>query len=122
MVRKIYNCKEGCSVESTLQIISGRWKSVLLYHLIFDGELRYSELQRMIPGITRRMLSLQLKDLEADELVEREVVQEKPLMVVYRVTDYGYSLRPVIEMLNNWGEAYNQRYAGQLEEECLSCY
>jgi DNA-binding HxlR family transcriptional regulator len=64
-------------VESTLQIISGRWKSVLLYHLIFDGELRYSELQRTIPGITRRMLSLQLKDLEADKLVEREVIQEK---------------------------------------------
>ncbi|KAF0395813.1 transcriptional regulator [Pediococcus pentosaceus] len=74
---KIYNCKKGCSVESTLQIISGRWKSVLLYHLIFDGELRYSELQRTIPGITRRMLSLQLKDLEADKLVEREVIQEK---------------------------------------------
>ncbi len=64
-------------MESTLQIISGRWKSVLLYHLIFDGELRYSELQRTIPGITRRMLSLQLKDLEADKLVEREVIQEK---------------------------------------------
>lgn len=109
-------------MESTLQVISGRWKSVLLYHLIFDGELRYSELQRMIPGITRRMLSLQLKALEADELIEREVVQEKNLMVVYRVTEYGYSLRPVIEMLNNWGEGYNQRYEGQLEEECLTCH
>lgn len=45
MVRKIYNCEEGCSVESTLQLISGRWKSVLLYHLIFEGEHRYNELQ-----------------------------------------------------------------------------
>ena len=106
-------------MESTLQIISGRWKSVLLYHLIFDGELRYSELQRTIPGITRRMLSLQLKDLEADKLVEREVIQEKKLKVVYRVTDYGYSLRPVIEMLYNWGENNNQRYAGKLKEEFL---
>ena len=60
MVRKIYNCEEGCSVESTLQLISGRWKSVLLYHLIFEGEHRYNELQKKIPGITRRMLSLQL--------------------------------------------------------------
>jgi Predicted transcriptional regulators len=119
LIRKIYNCKKGCSVESTLQIISGRWKSVLLYHLIFDGELRYSELQRTIPGITRRMLSLQLKDLEVDKLVEREVIQEKKLKVVYRVTDYGYSLRPVIEMLYNWGENYNQRYAGKLKEEFL---
>ncbi|WP_321384501.1 helix-turn-helix domain-containing protein [uncultured Enterococcus sp.] len=119
MMRKIYNCKEGCSVESTLQLISGRWKSVLLYHSIFDGELRYSELQRTVPGITRRMLSLQLKDLEADGLIEREVIQEKPLMVVYRMTEYGYSLQPLIEMLYEWGEDYNQRQAGQLTEESL---
>lgn len=119
MTRKIYNCENGCSVESTLQIISGRWKSVLLYHLIFEGEYRYSQLQRTIPGVTRRMLSLQLKDLENDGLVNRRVVQEKPLMVAYSITDYGMSLKPVIEMLYTWGEDFNQKNAGKLEEESL---
>lgn len=65
MARKIYNCEKGCAVESVLQVLSGRWKSVILDHLIFDGEL-----QRFIPGITRRMLSLQLKDLESDGLIK----------------------------------------------------
>lgn len=121
MVRKIYNCEEGCSVESTLQLISGRWKSVLLYHLIFEGEHRYNELQKKIPGITRRMLSLQLKDLENDGLIERHVIQEKPLMVSYHITDYGHSLKPVIQMLHQWGNEYNQLNSGTLEEECLTC-
>lgn len=121
MVRKIYNCEEGCSVESTLQLISGRWKSVLLYHLIFEGEHRYNELQKKIPGITRRMLSLQLKDLENDGLIERHVLQEKPLMVSYNITSYGYSLKPVIQMLHQWGNEFNQINHGNLEEECLIC-
>lgn len=121
MVRKIYNCEEGCSVESTLQLISGRWKSVLLYHLIFEGEHRYNELQKKIPGITRRMLSLQLKDLENDGLIERHVLQEKPLMVSYGITGYGYSLKPVIQMLHQWGNEFNQLNHGNLEEECLIC-
>ncbi|EUJ28514.1 cinnamoyl ester hydrolase-like protein [Listeria floridensis FSL S10-1187] len=122
MSRKIYNCENGCSVESTLQIISGRWKSVLLYHLIFEGEHRYSELQRFIPGVTRRMLSLQLKDLESDGLIYRKVMQEKPLRVAYGVTEYGLSLKPVIEVLYDWGETYNKKNAGRLEEECLVYY
>jgi Predicted transcriptional regulators len=119
MVRKIYNCEEGCSVESTLQLISGRWKSVLLYHLIFEGEYRYNELQKKIPGITRRMLSLQLKDLESDGLISRRVIQEKPLMVSYHITEYGHSLKPVIQMLHQWGNDFNQINYGNLEEESL---
>lgn len=121
MERKIYNCETGCPVESTLQLISGRWKSVILYHLIFEGEHRYSELQRKIPWITRRMLSLQLKDLENDQLIKRQVLQEKPLMVSYRITDYGYSLKSVLKVLHQWGADYNQRNEGKLEEECLAC-
>ncbi|WP_265459947.1 winged helix-turn-helix transcriptional regulator [Enterococcus sp. HY326] len=122
MTRKIYNCEKGCSVESTMQIISGRWKSVLLYHLMFEGEHRYSELQKTIPGITRRMLSLQLKDLEQDGLVYRKVLQEKPLMVAYGITDYGNSLKPLIEMLYHWGEDFNKKNSGRLEEESLLYY
>ncbi|OJG89502.1 HxlR family transcriptional regulator [Enterococcus raffinosus] len=92
-----------------------------MYHLIFEGEHRYSELQRKIPGITRRMLSLQLKDLENDQLIKRQVLQEKPLMVSYRITDYGYSLKSVLKVLHQWGADYNQRNEGKLEEECLAC-
>lgn len=119
MQRKIYNCVKGCSVESTLQLISGRWKSVLLYHMIYGGDYRYNELQKKIPGITRRMLSLQLKDLENDGLIVRQVIQEKPLMVSYRITEYGESLKPIISMLQQWGDHYNQLNKGQLEEENL---
>lgn len=122
MTRKIYNCENGCAVESTLQIISGRWKSVILYHLMFDGELRYNELQKLIPGITRRMVSLQLKDLETDGLIYRKVVQEKPLQVVYGMTNYGNSLKNIIELLYHWGEDFNHKNAGKLEEESLTGY
>jgi DNA-binding HxlR family transcriptional regulator len=122
MTRKIYNCENGCAVESTLQIISGRWKSVILYHLMFDGELRYNELQKFIPGITRRMVSLQLKDLETDGLIYRKVVQEKPLQVVYGMTNYGNSLKNIIELLYHWGEDFNHKNAGKLEEESLTGY
>lgn len=122
MDRKIYNLDDGWSVESTLQIISGRWKSVLLYHLIFEGEYRYNELQKKIPGITRRMLSLQLKDLENDGLVYRKVLQEKPLQVAYGITEYGKSLQPVISILYQWGEDFNEKNRGKLEEVCLTCY
>lgn len=121
MARRIYNCEEGCAVESTLQLISGRWKSVVLYHLIFEGTHRYNELQKKIPGITRRMLSLQLKDLEHDGLIKRQVLQEKPLMVSYQITDYGSTLKPVIQMLNQWGNAFNHKNSGNLETECLAC-
>lgn len=93
--RKIHNCLDGCSVESTLQLISGKWKCMLLYHLIFEGAYRYSELHRFLPCITKRMLSLQLKDLEADKLIQRTVIQEKPIVVSYSVTEYGRTLAPV---------------------------
>ncbi|WYK00961.1 hypothetical protein A5821_002087 [Enterococcus sp. 7F3_DIV0205] len=108
--RKIHDCLDGCSVESTLQLISGKWKSVLLYHLIFEGAYRYSELQRFIPGVTKRMLSLQLKDLETDGLISRTVIQEKPIAVSYSVTEYGRSLAPVIESMYLWGNSFNSRH------------
>ncbi|MGV0167004.1 winged helix-turn-helix transcriptional regulator [Furfurilactobacillus sp. WILCCON 0119] len=107
MKRARYECENGCSVESTLQLISGRWKSVLLYHLIFDGDLRFSELQKKIPGLSRRMLSHQLKELEDDHLVNRNVQQEKPLMVSYSVSHLGMSLRNVIASMYAWGNEFN---------------
>ncbi|EOH95088.1 hypothetical protein UAW_02167 [Enterococcus haemoperoxidus ATCC BAA-382] len=109
--RKIHNCLDGCSVESTLQLISGKWKCVLLYHLIFEGSYRYSELQRFVPGITKRMLSLQLKDLEADKLIQRTVIQEKPIAVSYSVTEYGRTLAPVIESMYHWGNSFNKQHS-----------
>ncbi|OJG70168.1 MarR family transcriptional regulator [Enterococcus phoeniculicola] len=89
---------------------------------MFDGELRYNELQKFIPGITRRMVSLQLKDLETDGLIYRKVVQEKPLQVVYGMTNYGNSLKNIIELLYHWGEDFNHKNAGKLEEESLTGY
>ncbi len=69
MERKIHDCMDGCPVESTLQIISGKWKCVFLYRLIKHKVCRFSELQRYMPGRSRRMLALQLNELEADNVI-----------------------------------------------------
>ncbi|OJG27068.1 hypothetical protein RU98_GL002848 [Enterococcus caccae] len=77
--------------------------------MIFEGAYRYSELQRFVPGITKRMLSLQLKELESDELIKRRVIREKPIAVSYSVTDYGRTLAPVIESMYHWGNSFNKQ-------------
>lgn len=109
MKRSRYNCQVGCSVASTLQLIAGRWKGVLLYHLIFEGELRFSELQKKIPGLSRRMLSHQLKELEEDNLVVRNVRQLKPLIVSYTASDLGMSLNKIIYSMFEWGNVFNEQ-------------
>jgi DNA-binding HxlR family transcriptional regulator len=84
-------------------IIGGKWKTVILYHLI-DGTLRYNELRKEMPKVTERTLSLQLKTLEEDGIVKRKVYTTKPpLKVEYSLTDLGKTLIPVIQSIANWG-------------------
>ncbi|MDF2927135.1 MAG: ArsR family transcriptional regulator [Paenibacillaceae bacterium] len=102
-----------CPVESTLDIIGGKWKVVLLYHLI-DGEKRFNELRRVCPSITQRMLTLQLRELEQDGIVHREVYQQVPPKVEYSLTPLGRSLEPIIIQIREWGVAYRkQRKTGE---------
>lgn len=92
-----------CTVSLTMDLIGGKWKAVILYHLK-DGEKRYSELRKEMPSITEMTLSLQLKQLERDGLLLRRVYGDKPpVKVIYSMTDFGKSIIPVLEAITAWG-------------------
>lgn len=93
----------GCPVEATLNIIGGKWKGIALYHLLVDGTLRFNELKRRVGHVTQRMLTKQLRELEADGLVNRHVYAEVPPRVEYSLTEKGQSLRPILLALRDWG-------------------
>ncbi len=110
MKRRDFARRPGCAVETTLDLIDGKWKGVILYHLQ-DGTQRFGELRKRMPGITQRMLTKQLRALEEDNLVVRKVYAEVPPRVEYRLSDVGESLRPVIDILKAWGETHRDRTA-----------
>ena len=85
----------SCSVEAALDVIGGKWKGVILFHLL-GGTQRFGELQRLIPNVTRRMLTLSLRELESVGLVHREVYKQVPPKVEYSLTPYGRTLEPII--------------------------
>ncbi|WP_299730004.1 helix-turn-helix domain-containing protein [uncultured Endozoicomonas sp.] len=97
-----------CPVEITQEVIGGKWKGVILYQLLDFECMRFSELKRCMPRITQRMLTLQLRSLEADGLVNRAVYPEIPPRVEYRLTPLGLTLRPVINTLLAWGVLYSE--------------
>ena len=100
-----YDCRYGCSVEATLDVIGGRWKGVILFHLL-SGTKRFNELHRLVTGCTQRMLTLQLRDLEKDGVVKRTVYAEVPPKVEYSLTEFGCSLEPILLMMRDWGDQY----------------
>ena len=96
----------GCTaVTTTLAIIGGKWKILILYHLC-AGTQRFNELRRLLPDITQRMLTLQLRELEDDGIVHREVYPQGPPKVEYSLTAFGATLIPVIEVMDSWGKQY----------------
>ncbi|WP_028080089.1 winged helix-turn-helix transcriptional regulator [Solimonas soli] len=104
---------QRCAVEAALDAIGGKWKGLILYHLTRSGTLRFNELKRLLPGVTQRMLTKQLRELEAEALVLRTVYAEVPPRVEYRLSAEGLELRPVIEALREWGvRRENSRGAG----------
>lgn len=100
-----YDCDGGCPVEATLDLIGGKWKGMILHHLL-GGELRFGELRRRLPGATARTVVKQLRELEQAGMIRRTVYPEVPPRVEYRLTGVGLSLRPVIVSLRVWGEAW----------------
>ncbi len=95
-------CINGrCPIEDTLNVIAGRWKILLLWWLQ-EGELRFGELRRRVPTITQKMLTQQLRQMEAEGLVDREVFAQVPPKVIYRLTERGRSLRPILQSLYDW--------------------
>lgn len=105
----------GCPVEATLDLIGGAWKGVILYHLMNGHVLRFNEMRRRLNGVTQRMLTKQLRELERSGLIVRTVYAEVPPRVEYRLSERGKSLRPVIRTLQAWGESYLVEQAGQHE-------
>jgi DNA-binding HxlR family transcriptional regulator len=93
----------GCAVERTLSLIDGKWKIVILYKLL-RGTLRFNELRRLIPNVTQRMLTHQLRELEADGLIVRTVYAQVPPRVEYSLSARGWTLEPVLMALKSWGD------------------
>ncbi|MEC0228776.1 winged helix-turn-helix transcriptional regulator [Paenibacillus alba] len=100
--------KEACPVEYTLDVIGGKWKGVLLFHLI-EGTKRFNEFKRICPSITQRMLTLQLRELEEDGIVHREVYTQVPPKVEYSLTEFGRTLVPIILLMKEWGNSYKNK-------------
>ncbi|CDQ18712.1 DNA-binding transcriptional regulator, HxlR family [Halobacillus karajensis] len=96
----------NCEKELTLALIGGKWKMIILWHLGKEGTKRFGELKRMLPKITQKMLTKQLRELEEDELIHREVYRVVPPKVEYSLTEHGESLIPILESMYQWGRAY----------------
>ena len=103
-------CKStfNCPVEATIQLIGGKYKAVILWHLMNDT-LRYSELHRKIPKATDKMLAQQLRELERDGLISRRVYPVVPPKTEYSLTDFGKSLVPILDAMCDWGTDYLQK-------------
>jgi DNA-binding HxlR family transcriptional regulator len=99
----------NCPVKLTASIIGGKWKPTLLFHL--EGRTRrFCELQRLIPGLTKKMLTQHLRELERDEIVHRKVYAEVPPRVEYSLTRHGESLKPILRLMSAWGTRHRARY------------
>lgn len=98
----------GCPVETTLKVIEGRWKVMVLYHLLREVK-RFNQLHRLLVGVSPRTLAKQLRELERDGIVRRKVYPEIPPRVEYALTALGRSLEPVLLAMGKWGEAFAHR-------------
>jgi DNA-binding HxlR family transcriptional regulator len=119
MQKKKYNI----SVEATLEVIGGKWKCVILCHLT-HGKKRTSELKRLMPNITQKMLTQQLRELEEDGVINRIVYNQIPPKVEYELSEYGKSLESILDSLCAWGERHITKVYGDkfsvLEESILN--
>nr|WP_171650582.1 winged helix-turn-helix transcriptional regulator [Paenibacillus foliorum] len=119
MIKKKYNI----SVEATLEVIGGKWKCVILCHLT-HGKKRTSDLKRIMPAITQKMLTQQLRELEQDGIVNRISYNQVPPKVEYELSEYGWSLKSILDSLCAWGEnhivkEYGDKFA-VLEDNILN--
>lgn len=101
-----------CCTSVTMGIIGGKWKTVILYHLMENEKLRYSELRKRMSSVTERTLSLQLQQLQADGVIKRKVYTSKPpLKVMYSLTDFGKTLIPLLKSIVDWGDFVVENYS-----------
>lgn len=108
MTSKLKNSYEKCPVETALDILVGKWKILIVWYLRSETK-RFSELQKLLPHTTQKMLIQKLRELERDGIVHREVYPVVPPKVEYSLTSYGQTLKPIIKSLYVWGEAHKKR-------------
>ena len=117
MKQKVYTHEIFCCpVAATLDVIGGKWKGVIVFHLL-SGTKRFNELHRLMPEATQRMLTRQLRELESDQIVTREVFAEVPPKVEYSLTEYGRTLAPILNMMQKWGANYRCKNTGIRREQ-----
>lgn len=101
-----------CEIEITLEIISGKWKALILWNLGNLEVIRFNEFRRIMPEITQKMLTQQLRTLEEDGLVHRKVYNQIPPMVEYSLSEEGKELMPILEQMDKWGKNHVAKYKG----------
>ncbi|WP_454191305.1 winged helix-turn-helix transcriptional regulator [Paenibacillus sp. Marseille-Q7038] len=107
--KKIYNT----AVEATLEVIGGKWKPVILFHLTF-GKKRNNEFRSLVPAITQKMLTQHLRELEEEGIILRTSYNQVPPKVEYELTDYGWSLKEILHLMCRWGDLHLERkYEGK---------
>ncbi|MBH0239093.1 winged helix-turn-helix transcriptional regulator [Methylobrevis albus] len=99
-----FDCTPGCSVEAAIGLIDGKWKSIILWHLL-SGTLRFNELRRHVQNCTPRMLTNQLREMEENGLITRKVYAQVPPKVEYSLSELGRSMEPILRTLKEWGDA-----------------
>lgn len=115
-IYKIGGTTYHCAMDVTMNFIGGKWKTVVLWYLR-NKTLRFGELKKQIPDITEKMLSIQLKSLEADGLVKRSEFDEVPLRVEYSLTEFGKSLNPILEAISKWGRNLGDKEGTLVEKK-----
>jgi len=115
-VVKLHGKTYHCALDITMDYIGGKWKTIVLWYLR-NKTMRFGALKKQIPDITEKMLSLQLKDLEKDGLVKREVYAEVPLRVEYSLTDFGKTLVPALEAIAKWGRNLGETQGKTVEKK-----
>jgi DNA-binding HxlR family transcriptional regulator len=105
-----------CPVEATIDAVGGKWKSRILWHLS-HRTYRYGDFMRLIPEISKKMLTQVLRELERDDLIQRDVYNEKILRVEYSLTDYGQSLTSLLMAMSTWGKEHMAKQVQIMEEK-----
>lgn len=100
---------ELCRVEDALGVLVGKWKPIILLTLLQEGTKRFSDLKRSVPGITQKMLTKQLRELEEEDIISRKVYPQVPPKVEYAITEYGKGLEPILVAMHEWGTAHTMR-------------
>ena len=108
-----------CTVAVTLEVIGGKWKSLILWHLSFKT-LRFSQLQRRLNRITQKMLTQQLRELERDGMVFRQIYAEVPPRVEYSLTERGRTVVPILQQMCQWGKDYLEQADGEVADSCTA--